>query len=143
MYAGVPTDVPSCVSARVGAGRARRADRLRDAEVGDDGGAARQQHVVRLDVAVHDAVLVRVRERARDVAQDADDLRNRQRAVARRAARAATRPRRTASCRTARRSTCPGGEHGNDVRLLQARGEVDLALEAIDVDAGASSAGGP
>jgi hypothetical protein len=42
----------------------RGRDRLRDAEVGDHGGAARQQHVLGLDVAVHHAVGVRVRQRA-------------------------------------------------------------------------------
>ena len=80
MYAGVPIDVPICVSVaparRVGA---RRADRLRDAEVGDDRGAAGQQHVVRLDVAMDDAALVRVRERLRHVAQHADDFGDRER----------------------------------------------------------------
>ena len=53
--------------------------------------AAGEQHVVRLDVAMDDAALVRVGERLRDVAQNADRLGDRQRA-ARRAARAATRP---------------------------------------------------
>ena len=76
----------------------RRADGFRDAEVGDDRGAAGEQHVVRLDVAVHDAALVRVGERLRDVLEDARRLRRR-RAARARDARAATRPRRTASCR--------------------------------------------
>ena len=45
----------------------------------------REQHVVRLDVAVHDAALMRVRQRARDVAQDAHRLADRERARASRA----------------------------------------------------------
>ena len=57
--------------------------RLGDAEVGDDRRAAGEQHVVRLDVAMDDAALVRVRQRLRDVAQDADRLGDRQRARAR------------------------------------------------------------
>ena len=75
MYAGVPIDVPICVS--VAARRRRCATALiafampKSVTVAD---AAGEQHVVRLDVAVHDAALVRVGERLRDVAQDADRL---------------------------------------------------------------------
>ena len=81
MYAGVPIDVPSCVSVAPCASlsRARALMRLRDAEVGDDRGAAGEQHVVRLDVAMDDAALVRVGERARDVARMRDDLGDRER----------------------------------------------------------------
>ena len=53
---------------------ARGGDGFRDAEVADDGAATGEEHVVRLDVAVHDAVLVRVGQRFGDVAQDADGL---------------------------------------------------------------------
>ncbi len=80
MYAGVPIDVPSCVSVACAPLSVRdAAQRFRDAEVGDDRGAAGQQHVVRLDVAMDDAALVRVRERARDVAQDAQHVGDRER----------------------------------------------------------------
>jgi hypothetical protein len=48
-----------------------RVDRFRDAEICNDGGVARQQDVLRFDVAVDDAVFVRVREGARHVAEDA------------------------------------------------------------------------
>ena len=75
MYAGVPIDVPICVSVALRTSRARGADGFRDPEVGDDRRAAREQHVVGLDVAMHDAALVRVRQRLRHVAQDADRLR--------------------------------------------------------------------
>ena len=61
--------------------RARGGERLRDAEVGDHRRAARQQHVVRLDVAMHDAPLVRERQGARDVAQNAHRLGDRVRAT--------------------------------------------------------------
>ena len=71
MYAGVPIDVPICVSVAPGAG-------VRDALIAlampksvTTADAAGEQHVVGLDVAVHDAALVRVGERLRDVAQDA------------------------------------------------------------------------
>ena len=90
MYAGVPSDVPSCVSVDSALRRARRADRFRDAEIRHRRRAAGEQHVVGLDVAVHDAVFVRVGERARHVAQNAHDVAQRQRTL-RRAARAATR----------------------------------------------------
>jgi hypothetical protein len=53
---------------------ARSADRLGDAEVGDDRSTARQQHVVGFDVAVDDAVIVGVGECPGDVAQDMDRL---------------------------------------------------------------------
>ena len=43
--------------------------------------AAGEQHVVRLDVAVHDAARVRVGQRARHVAQDPDRIDDRQLAV--------------------------------------------------------------
>ena len=80
--------VGRCADRRAGLGqrvalRSVRATRdgLRDAEVRHRGAAAREQHVVGLDVAVHDAVAVRIRERARDVAQDADRLVERHRAA--------------------------------------------------------------
>ena len=74
MYAGVPIDVPTCVSVAAADAGPRGADRFRDAEVGDDRRAAGEQHVVGLDVAMHDAALVRVGERLRHVLQDADDF---------------------------------------------------------------------
>ena len=90
--------------------------------------AAGEQHVVRLDVAVHDAVLVRVGERARHVAQDADRFGDRQRPAAP-AARAATRPRRTASCSTAARPCRRPRARGTMFACCSARGRADLALE--------------
>ncbi len=49
-------------------------DGLRNAEVGDHRGVTGEQHVVRLDVAMNDILLVGVRQRARDVAQNAHAL---------------------------------------------------------------------
>ena len=65
MYAGVPIDVPICVSVAPPAVGARGADRFRDPEVRHHRRAAGEQHVVGLDVAMHDAALMRVRERLR------------------------------------------------------------------------------
>ena len=62
-----------------GRGRLRACDRngLRDAEVGDNGRAAREEYVFRLDVAVHDASIVGVGKRTRYVTEDANRFRNR------------------------------------------------------------------
>ena len=109
---------------------ARRRDGLGDPEVGDHGAAAGQQHVVRLDVAVHDATIMRIRERRRDLAQQADRLAERQLAMPREpcAQRLAFHQRHgevRQAVRVARR------EQWHDVRVLQSRRERDLSLEAL------------
>ena len=76
----MPSATPSEVSERAAA---RRAHRLGDAEVGDDRVALGEQHVVRLDVAVDDAVPVGVGERVDHLAQDPHGLGDRQLALAR------------------------------------------------------------
>src|ERR1700682_4695611 len=48
--------------------------RLGYSEVSDDGRALAEQNILRLDVTVHDALPVRVRESARDIAQNAQAL---------------------------------------------------------------------
>ena len=93
-----------------------------------------QQHVVRLDVAVHHAALVRVGERGGDVAQEPDRLGDRQLAVTVQpgAERFAVHERHR-EVREARRLA--GGEQRDDVRMLKLRGELDLAAEPVDAHA--------
>ena len=105
-------------------------ERLGDAEVGDDRRAAGEQDVLRLDVAVHDAVRVRVLERARHVAQHRHGRVRREPPVAAepRAQRLALDERH----RVVRQPVAlPGGEHRHDVRVLQPRGDADLAREPL------------
>ena len=107
---------------------ARRAQGLGDAEVRDHRAPAREQHVVGLDVAMHDAVVVRIRQRTGDLAQDADRVAHRQFAMALQpdAQRLALHERHREirqTVRLARRM------QWHDVRMLQPRGEQDLALE--------------
>ena len=120
-----------CQRRPAGAG-ARRADGLGDAEIGHDGDAAGDEHVVRLDVAVDDAALVRVGERLRHVAQDADDFADGERAVGEaRAQRFAVDERHRVEGESVRIAR---GQHRDDVRVLQRRDRLDLALEALDAD---------
>ena len=129
MYAGVPIDVPICVSVASGRRRPRGADRLRDSEIGDDRGAAREQHVVRLDVAMHDAALVRVAECLRHVLQNADDFGDRERAAREaRAQRLAFDERHRVERQSVR---VAGGQDRDDVRLLKRGDRLDLALEPL------------
>ena len=79
MYVGVPSATPTVVSLS----SRRRAHRLGHAEVGDRGVAAREHHVVGLDVAMHHAALVGVGERVDHLAQDPDRLVHRECAFAR------------------------------------------------------------
>ena len=83
--------MPAVVSVAVAGGVAHR---LGHAEVHDQGVPAGEHHVVGLDVAVHDAVPVRVGERVGDLAEDPHRLvRAADAPVAGRAGRAGTRPR--------------------------------------------------
>ena len=66
--------------------------RERDAEVGDERLAVMQENVLGLDVAVDDAVAVRVVERARDFGRDAHRVVDREAASRARAGRAAISP---------------------------------------------------
>ena len=54
------------------------ADGSGDAEVGDDGSPAREQDVLRLDVAVHHAVRMSVAQRTRDLVEDLERVVDRQ-----------------------------------------------------------------
>jgi len=70
------------VVVRTIAGSRRIDERLGDAEVGDHRRAAGEEHVSRLDVAMHNATTVRVRQSAGDVLHDAECFAERQRTVA-------------------------------------------------------------
>ena len=94
MYAGVPSTKPAISETRTTVSFAlcpslgsiplavRQRDRFRHAEVGDDGVAAVDQDVGRLHVAVHHAVRVRVRQRVGHLADDRDDVGERQPSLA-------------------------------------------------------------
>jgi hypothetical protein len=60
-----------------------RRHRLGDSEVGDDCVPAREEHVLGLEVAMHHAMGVRVRQRVGELAQETPGVRERQRAFAR------------------------------------------------------------
>ena len=94
---------------------------------------AREQHVVGLDVAVHHAVLVRVIQRLRHLAQEPRGLGQRQLAapLEPRAERFALDERHRVPEQLARES---GIQQGNHVRMLQPRHHLHLAPEAILVD---------
>ena len=118
----------ACAAARV-------ADGLGDAEIGHYRRLARQQDVVGLDVAMHDAAFVRVDQRARHVAQHTHGLgfahrASRQPCAQRFALHKRHREVRHAIGRASR-------EHGHDVGLLQRRGELNLSGEALRAERGA------
>jgi hypothetical protein len=113
---------------------ARGADGLRDPEVGDGGAAAGKQDVVGLDVTVDDAVAMRVRQRARNVAQDADGFGEWNRS-------AIEPPTERVALDVRHRE--PGAppsvssdENRDDVGVLELRGEKHFAAEPLDRDAG-------
>ena len=68
-------DREPCLRELVAAGRAHRP---RNPEVGDDRVAAGQHDVLRLDVAVHNVVAVRIRQRVGDLARDLEGVIERQ-----------------------------------------------------------------
>ena len=102
--------------------------------------AAGHQHVVGLDVTVHDTAFVRVGQRRRDVAQHAHRFVERQFALLHeaRAQRFALDQRHREVGQAARIARRP---QGHDVRMLQPRGERDLTLEALDRDLAGHLAG--
>jgi hypothetical protein len=71
MYAGVPIALPVLVS-----GRRQRVVGAGDAEVGDlDAAAARDEHVLGLEITVRDAVCLGVRKAREDSLEHAEHLR--------------------------------------------------------------------
>jgi len=119
---------------------ARSRDGFGDAEVRDHRGAAREQHVVGLDVAVHDAAIVRVRERARHVTENAHGFAGRERAAfAEPCAETFSLDERHREVQNALR--VPGIQHRYDIGLLQRRGDPDFALESLGAEAGSELRG--
>ena len=115
-------------------GRAR-ADRLGDPEVGHDRDPSRHQHVVRLHVAVHHAVLVSVGQCRNHLTEDPDGLVDRQLAYPRHLGpQGFTRNEGHREVRQA--FELAGGEERHDVRVLQLGGKLDLAPEPLDTHAG-------
>jgi hypothetical protein len=116
------------------AARARGRQRLGDPEVRDDGGARRKQHVGGLDVAMYDAVVVRIGQRLREVAQDLHGLVERH--GTRLNARAQGIPRHERHGVEGEPITRDAGiEDRDDVRLLQRRRQPNLAREPLGAQA--------
>ena len=135
MYCGVPTERPVCVSVAPPASVA--AEGARDAEVGEQRVAAlREQQILRLDVAMHDALLVRVVERTRDLARDAQRLVDRELLVA--TEMVAQRLALDVGHREPELAVggLAGIQHGEDVRMRERGGEADLAPEALGAKRG-------
>ena len=110
-------------------------DRLGHAKVGDGGRAARQQHIVRLDIAVDDALAMRVGKGRGDVAQQAHRFGHRERPrFPQPGAQRVALHERHREVRNpvdlARR------QQRHDVRMLQPRRRHDLALEPVDAHPG-------
>ena len=119
------------------AGGGSRGDRLRDAEVGDDGVFALEQDVLGFHVAVHDPVLVREAERVEELAGDADGVGEREGPFAHESCSERL-PGDERHRVPEQRVIAAGGEYGNDVRMLPLRDRLDLATEPL----GAAKGGG-
>ena len=120
MYAGVPTRDAGLRERRV---VARRAQRLADAEVGDERVPVVQQDVLGLDVAVHHAVPVRVVERVGHLARDAHGVRDRELPSRDAGDRAATRPRTHGHHVVQEPAGLARVEQRQDVRVIEPRRE--------------------
>ncbi len=135
MYDGVPATRPAAGGFVVAV-----RDRARDAEVGDERVPFLKQDVRRLDVEVDDAVAVRVVERQRDLAAEPYRFVARQSAVPLQplAQRFAGRERRhevdERGLLLAGETHFPGVVQRKNVRVREARRDLDLALETRAVD---------
>ncbi len=111
---------------------ARGAHRLGHAEIGNDRVARGQEHVVRLDVPVHDAVGVGVGQRVPHFAQDSQRLRDGKLALGGKphTQRLARDERHDVVEQVARGA---GRQQRHDVGVLEPGGELDFPLEPLDV----------
>ena len=108
-------------------------DGFRDTEISDEGVLPRQEDVFRFDVAMDDAFVVGVGEGVDDVAEDADDFRDRKRTGVRETSAQRVsgdkghdverQPVRVAS-----------HEHRDDVRMLEICREANLPAKAVHAD---------
>ena len=112
-----------------------RRQRPGDAEVGHQRVAVlREQHVLRLDVAVDDAVLVGVLQRSAASRGDPERVVHRQLRARAGAGRAATLALDEGHGEPELAGRVAGVVHGEDVRVLEAGGGLDLALEALGAE---------
>ena len=128
---------PACVSVAVSppSVRPRRGQRLRDPEVGDERVPLVQQHVLGLDVAVHDAVPVRVVESGRDLARESHRVGGGHRTLTHKA-RAERFPAGDGHHVEQRPVGFSGVVKRHDVRVIQRRGDADLSQEPLGADSG-------
>ena len=128
MYCGVPSERPVCVTRAAGVG-----DGERDAEVGDERLAVVQQDVLGLEVAMDDAVAVRVVERAGDRGGDADRFVDRELLLA-----IEPRAQRLAFDERHHVEEQPVGlarvEQRQQVRVLEVGRDLDLGEESLDAE---------
>ncbi len=112
----------------------RGAHRLGHPEVHHHRMVPRQQHVVRLDVAMDHVLPMRIGQRVEHLLEDPHRVPHRQLALAGQlgAERLALDERHDVVEEVA---LGPGGEQRDDVRVLQLGRELDLAVEPLDVDA--------
>ena len=134
MYAGVPIASPGLGELLLGVA----AERAGDAEIGHEGVGAGEEDVLGLEIAVDDALLVGVAERVGGLADDPDRVGNRKLSLAREPGPQGLaldeRHREPEDPAPALRPSRSAVEHGEDVRVLQPRGEPDLALEPLGAE---------
>ncbi len=112
---------------------ARRAHGARDAEVGHYGRAAREHDVLWLDVPMYDSAAVCVRQRPRYLGGDAERILLRELLLARQAI-AQGLPLDVGHHVIEEPGRRPGVVQGQDVGMLQPRGDLDLAQEALGAE---------
>jgi hypothetical protein len=111
-------------------GRRRADQRLADTKVEYDRLAVKEHHVLRLDVAMHDAFAVRILQRTRHLLENGRNVGKRHGSLTVHAlAQGFSIDERH---RVVQMRSCDARrEQGHDVRMLQARGQPDLPLEPL------------